>query len=806
MNAAFLISCSTYGDPRISALKYPENDRELMRTSLVNYCRLKEEEIFTISSGTDKSGCRSERNAVISFLCKKKEELTDCGINNLIVYFSGHGFHSGLDGHDYIALGDACLDYLEETSISLELLCRILKGFDACHIILFIDACKSVVYSKAPCFSRDYEPDREYLKGISVFFSCSANQEAFESKKLGASIFTYCLTEALSEKGKCRTVRELNGYLKTEVPLLCQKCGKKIQNPYISVEDISLADVNLLCEITLHSFRDMSQGISWFGKKISEDIIFALDFGSSKTILGVAVEETIYFLPSLSESIYIPTWISFDKYLNYWTGEDAQRKSDENSYVTINDFKRYLGTGKEYQVFDVSLPVEIVALLYIKSIMKRGEQYFGIKVKHCMIATPGNFGFQQNNALEAVIMYTGAKLIRSIGEPCCAGLNYPYIQRERAYDKILVVDMGGGTTDLSVMEAGDGVLETLFVAGDNEVGGLDYDRVLYDHILQSIKAGLPEARIDDKVMSNILKEAEAVKKKLSKRERAELLISDLEDEKGFLVDFSVDISRKEFAELTNALNKKIEHLLKNVQSFLSDNDMVIDSILLGGLGTRICSVTELIKTFFPDVDIIDRYCENAVILGLCNYAGLLSGLKPYGGMKEEAYNILLLDNLYYGLEIGPDDEHNDILCDVGISVPFFHYQNYGNAESEEWTSNIAEYGKLHRRELDRICTLKAFYSNGACEVICTFDQMLRVSDFVNGEVEIIIDVDANRTVLFTIAVKSIKKIMKIQINNFFSESKFYHDELLQCGGDYEKGIGKNSIFREYEEKVFHICR
>lgn len=84
--------------------------------------------------------------------------------------------------------------------------------------------------------------------------------------------------------------------------------------------------------------------------------------------------------------------------------------------------------------------------------------------------------------------------------------------------------------------------------------------------------------------------------------------------------------------------------------------------------------------------------------------------------------------------------------------------------------------------------------------------MLRVSDFVNGEVEIIIDVDANRTVLFTIAVKSIKKIMKIQINNFFSESKFYHDELLQCGGDYEKGIGKNSIFREYEEKVFHICR
>jgi len=75
MNAAFLISCSTYGDPRISALKYPENDRELMRTSLVNYCRLKEEEIFTISSGTDKSGCRSERNAVISFFVQEKRRI-----------------------------------------------------------------------------------------------------------------------------------------------------------------------------------------------------------------------------------------------------------------------------------------------------------------------------------------------------------------------------------------------------------------------------------------------------------------------------------------------------------------------------------------------------------------------------------------------------------------------------------------------------------------------------------------------------------------------------------------------------------
>lgn len=645
MDLAVLVACGTFSYHVINPLTYTEHDLEIVKHSLTFYCGLEPHNVICFSDSASQLSNRPTRSNIIH--CLYDLQSKQMSINNLYFYFSGHGFRSYLDNKDYLTTADTCPGCLEDTALSLDLICRLLKNLNSNNIILFLDACKSVIDSKSLVENFTFDPANKYLNGIAVFYSCSLNQNSFEEEQLKASIFTYCLGQALSETGGCRTVGELADNLTKSVPSLCKKYGKPEQKPYTCTENQGLENVFLIGSLTKDIFFELRSPVPFCGRSISSQTIFAIDFGMTKSIIAAPLETGNELIPSFSGSIFVPTSISFNKSYQYVTGEKSINKIGDDEYITIRNFKRDLGFGKYHEIFGLKLSVEMISLLFLKSLIRNAEEYYQIKVTNCMVSTPANFHFLQNHAMESIISHMGLHLIRTIGEPCCAALNLP--EPSSHAETSLIVDLGGGTLDITVMEVGDGVYETLFISGDHLLGGLDYDMALSDAIRENLLKCFPLAKVAGKLEETILKEAERAKKLLNTNASVTIILGDIELSDGSLADYKQTITYNDFLQITEPLNARISAVLDSIKQYnQTEAPLTVSSILLGGIGSKICSVKQLLKDRYPTACLIETFCEKAVIEGLCTYAGKLNGLSYYGGTKKNnPADILLLDCLYY---------------------------------------------------------------------------------------------------------------------------------------------------------------
>lgn len=645
MDLAVLVTCGTFLYHTINPLTYMEHDLEIVKHSLTAYCGLEPHNVICFSDSASQLSNRPTRSNIIH--CLYDLQSKQMSVNNLYFYFSGHGFRSYLDNKDYLTTADTCPGCLEDTALPLDLVCRLLKNLKANYIILFLDACKSVIDSKSLVENFTFDSVNKYLNGIAVFYSCSLNQNSFEEEQLKASIFTYCLGQALSETGGCRTIGELAGYLTEAVPSLCKKYEKPEQLPYTCMEYRELENVFLIGSLTKDIFFELRSPVPYCEKIISSETIFAIDFGMTKSIIAAPLETGNELIPSFSGSFFVPTSISFNRSYQYVTGEKSINKIGDDEYITIRNFKRDLGTGKYHEIFGLKLSVEMISLLFLKSLIRNAEEYYQIKVTNCMISTPANFHFLQNHALESIISHMGLHLIRTIGEPCCAALNLPNPSSQA--ETSLIVDMGGGTLDITVMEVGDGVYETLFISGDHLLGGLDYDLALSNAIRDELLKCFPLAKLTGKLEETILIEAERAKKLLNTNASVSLLLGDIELSDGSLADCKQTITYNDFLQITAPLNARIAAILDSIEQYnQTEAPITVNSILLGGIGSKICSVKQLLKDRYPTARLIETFCEKAVIEGLCTYAGKLNGLLYYGGTKKNnPADILLLDCLYY---------------------------------------------------------------------------------------------------------------------------------------------------------------
>lgn len=757
---AILISCSGYDDRQISSLNYADDDLELISNCLINYCCFKQAELIKITKR--KGAKRPNRAEIISAIISAKEEYEN--IDNLVFYYSGHGFHSANDDNDYIVPADANVGALEATSISLHLICKLIKNLNAKNNVLFIDACKSIIYSKNVKFE-SFDIGAEYFKGMAVFYSCGLDQDSFEIHETRSSIFSYCLSLALSEIGKCRTIKELSVYMCSEVPALCKKYGKPIQKPYVSIEHLGIIDISLFNEPSINIFKEIKHHVKYYNLKLSENAIIALDFGSYRTLLAIpAVDGEAVYVPFLS-STFIPTVISFDKNLNYCVGEDAVKKIGDPNHITIQNFKRYVGLDKKYVVFNYYVSAEILAILFIKSILNNAKEYFGVVFKQIMISVPGNFKFNQWNAFEAIIHFLGITLIRSIGEPCCAGLNFPKISDKAfgAENIVIVLDIGGGTSDLSVMDAGKGVLQTLYVSGDNELGGIDYDDVVYTHLKQKVNDRFDDIVDVANVDARLHYESEKVKKALAKNENIEIFIPDIERKNGELEDFILSVNRQDFRNMTESLNNRIECLLNDAEKFCRNSRHRRPRyILLGGLGSKIFTIAELLVKKFPNAEVIDTYCENAVITGLCKYAGVLD-------TRISKSDLLLLDCMYYGINLLFDNKPAQCIIGEYATIP----------TKRTYVPNAAD-GVL--------IAIEAFYRDGSHELLYSLEDDPTLKESLKNGFQLIIEVDTNRMMLLRIENDELDCVFSLQIN------QLYRNFMAR----------RNPMFELYRDRMFKL--
>ncbi|PSL41221.1 molecular chaperone DnaK [Planomicrobium soli] len=321
--------------------------------------------------------------------------------------------------------------------------------------------------------------------------------------------------------------------------------------------------------------------------------IIGIDLGTTNSAVAVLEGGEPKIIPNPEGNRTTPSVVAF-KNGERQVGEVAKRQSITNPN-TIQSVKRLMGTqqkvtaeGKEYTPQEVSAMI----LQYLKGY---AEEYLGEKVTRAVITVPAYFNDAERQATKDAGRIAGLEVERIINEPTAAALAYGLDKMEKD-ETILVYDLGGGTFDVSILELGDGVFEVKSTAGDNRLGGDDFDKVIIDYLVQEFKK---ENGIDlskDKMATQRLKDAaEKAKKDLSGVSSTQISLPFITAGEAGPLHLEVTMSRAKFDELTNSL---VERTMGPTRQALKDAGISaseLDRVILVGGSTRIPAVQEAVK-------------------------------------------------------------------------------------------------------------------------------------------------------------------------------------------------------------------
>ncbi|MDE6289473.1 MAG: molecular chaperone DnaK [Ureaplasma sp.] len=364
---------------------------------------------------------------------------------------------------------------------------------------------------------------------------------------------------------------------------------------------------------------------------MAKEIILGIDLGTTNSAVAVLENGKPIILENPEGKRTTPSVVAF-KNGETIVGDAAKRQMITN-INTIFSVKRYMGTEHKYEIDGKTYtPEEISAkiLTYLKNYV---EKKLGQKVSKAVITVPAYFNDSERQATKNAGTIAGLKVERIINEPTAAALAYGLEKNKD--QKVLVFDLGGGTFDVSILEIADGTFEVLATSGDNRLGGDDFDQVIIDWILESVKN---EHKVDlknDKMAMQRLKDAaEKAKIELSSQSSAQITLPFIAMNENGPINVELELTRSKFEQLSKELLARISKPLEDAikESKLTYND--INEVLLVGGSTRIPSVQELVKKITGKTPNHSINPDEVVALGAAVQGGVLSG---------EVNDVLLLD-------------------------------------------------------------------------------------------------------------------------------------------------------------------
>jgi molecular chaperone DnaK len=592
----------------------------------------------------------------------------------VILFYSGHGFRSEGASADYLLPRDAVMTALDDSALRFDRVVDYLHGWQAKHVVLFVDACRAAVAGGKAAADDDLARiDVAALcpPGVVTFCSCEPQRSSYEAEALQAGIFTAGVVEALSDEGKCKTIYELDAYLAEAVPRLSARFSKPQQRPYTRVEPLGVQRLEIVSAVKRNEWRaatpigDEARRAavprSRTALAMSTDPLCAVDFGTSYSAIAVENGREFVPVPSAEGQALVPSVLNFRPDLTYTVGAAALEEDRLRPDGTIRHVKRTLASGEFFEFAGRSLPPELSASLILRSLRTNAEQFLDRRVTRCLAAYPANFGTAQRNSLDRAFRLAGFEVARMVGEPNAAallvqqfleqGLGLP---REEGWG--LVVDLGGGTFDVALVEYGDVrtqdaksdlVVEVVAVGGSNQLGGLDYDEAIVDHLRRELgtRTGIGERTLAA-LESQLIREAERAKRTLGSRDETVVLVQDVPLLGPDLGDVEIQLDRARFRDLTAPLDQQVEATVHRVLSSPKARGRRVperlDFILLAGQGSKVFTVREVLERRLPDVRVIREFQDTAVVRGLAHQTGILNG---------ERKDLLLLDVLHEGLGI-----------------------------------------------------------------------------------------------------------------------------------------------------------
>lgn len=347
--------------------------------------------------------------------------------------------------------------------------------------------------------------------------------------------------------------------------------------------------------------------------------VIGIDLGTTNSCVSVVENGAPVIIPTSAGGRTTPSIVAFTKKGERLVGEAARRQAVTNPDRTISSVKRHMGTDWSARIDGTVYKPQTISAMILMQLKKDAEDFLGEPVTEAVITVPAYFNDIQRQATKDAGRIAGLTVKRIINEPTSAALSYGLDHGEP--QKVMVYDLGGGTFDVSIIEIGEGVIEVLATAGDNHLGGDDFDERVVSWITDAFRREhSADISRDFAVMQRIREAAEQAKKELSSSESTHIMLPYLTQIKGEPIHLDLTLTRAEFDRLTSDLVDRTAGPVKNALADAGIAPSELGRVLLVGGSTRIPAVAEKVKILTgkePSRNINPDECvaQGAAVLG-----------------------------------------------------------------------------------------------------------------------------------------------------------------------------------------------
>ncbi len=352
--------------------------------------------------------------------------------------------------------------------------------------------------------------------------------------------------------------------------------------------------------------------------------IIGIDLGTTNSCVAVMEGGNAVVIPNTEGARTTPSVVGFTKTGERLVGQVAKRQAVTNADRTVSSIKRHMGSDYKVKIDDKEFTPQQISAMILQKLKADAEAYIGEPVTEAVITVPAYFTDAQRQATKDAGQIAGLNVRRIINEPTAAALSYGIDKEDD--QKIMVYDLGGGTFDVSIIEMGDGVQQVLATAGNNRLGGDDFDQRIINWMVENFKAEQGIDLTGDKMAMQRLKEAaEKAKIELSSTPTSTINLPYITADATGPKHLEMTLTQAKFNELTSDL---VQSTMGPVKQALSDSGLKpsdLNKVLMVGGSSRIPAVQEAVKNFIGKDPFKGINPDECVALGAALQGGVLGG-------------------------------------------------------------------------------------------------------------------------------------------------------------------------------------